>query len=59
VTTASLTIRFAEGGRQTVRIQTREDGLSVDQIVFSSEKYTAVRPGTANNDKTILQYSQY
>ena len=52
-------IRFAEGGWQTIRIQTREDGLSIDQIVLSAEKYAVTRPGTAKNDKTILWQSQY
>jgi hypothetical protein len=48
------TIRFADGGWQRIRIQTREDGLSIDQIVLSAEKYKTSRPGTAKNDSTIL-----
>jgi hypothetical protein len=48
------TIRFAEGGWQRIRVQTREDGLSIDQIVLSAEKYKTTRPGTAKNDTTIL-----
>jgi hypothetical protein len=32
----------------------REDGVSVDQIVLSSEKYKSARPGTAKNDTTKL-----
>ena len=47
-------IRFPEGGWQRLRIQTREDGLSIDQIVLSSQKYVTTRPGTAKDDKTIL-----
>ena len=39
---------------QGIIIQTREDGVSIDQIVLSAEKYLTVRPGTAKNDKTIL-----
>ena len=39
---------------QGITIQTREDGVSIDQIVLSAEKYLTVRPGTAKNDKTIL-----
>jgi hypothetical protein len=47
-------IRFPAGGWQTLRIQTREDGLSIDQIVLSSERFVATRPGAAKNDTTIL-----
>ena len=39
---------------QYLVIQTREDGVSIDQIVFSAEKYLTKRPGTAKNDTTIL-----
>ena len=39
---------------QGIIFQTREDGVSIDQIVLSAEKYLNVRPGTAKNDKTIL-----
>jgi VCBS repeat protein/FG-GAP repeat protein/Big-like domain-containing protein len=49
-----VTLRFPEGGLQHIRIQTREDGVSIDQIVLSSEKYLTARPGTAKNDKAIL-----
>ena len=45
-----------EGGGQIV-IETREDGVSIDQIVLSSEKYLTTRPGTSKNDTTILQYT--
>jgi hypothetical protein len=48
-------LRFPQGGRQTLRIQTREDGVSIDQIVLSAVKYRTVRPGTAKNDNTILR----
>jgi hypothetical protein len=48
------TIRFPEGGTQFIRIQQREDGVSIDQIVLSSEKYLTARPGSAKNDQTIL-----
>ena len=47
-------IHFEKGGFQRLRIQRREDGLSIDQIVLSSEKYLTARPGTAKNDTTIL-----
>jgi hypothetical protein len=49
-----VTLRFPEGGVQTIRIQTREDGVSIDQIVLSSGKYKTTRPGTAKNDTVKL-----
>jgi hypothetical protein len=49
-----VTLRFPDGGRQDILIQTREDGVSVDQVVLSAEKYLAARPGLAKNDRTIL-----
>lgn len=49
-----VTLRFPEGGVQMIRIQTREDGVSIDQVVMSSRKYLTTRPGTAKNDTTIL-----
>jgi len=48
------TLRFPAGGVQTLRIQTREDGVSIDQIVLSAVKYRSTRPGTAKNDTTRL-----
>ncbi|HXI29917.1 MAG TPA: VCBS repeat-containing protein [Vicinamibacterales bacterium] len=39
---------------QHLLIQTREDGVSIDQIVLSAERYVSARPGTAKNDATIL-----
>ena len=49
-----VTLRFPDGGYQTIRIQTREDGVSIDQIVLSAERFLSVRPGTAKNDTVIL-----
>ena len=40
---------------QYLVIQTREDGVSIDQIVFSAEKYLTKPPGPAKNDTTILR----
>jgi FG-GAP-like repeat len=48
------TLRFPDGGPQTLRVQTREDGVSIDQIVLSAVKYRSARPGTAKNDHTLL-----
>jgi exonuclease III len=47
-------IYFATTGTHTLRIQSREDGLAIDQIVLSSEKYLSVAPGAAKNDTTVL-----
>jgi hypothetical protein len=50
----TLTLRFPAGGLQTVRLQTREDGVSIDQIVLSAERFVSTRPGAVKNDTTIL-----
>ena len=47
-------LRFPGGGQQTLWIQTREDGVSVDQVVLSAQKYRTTSPGAAKNDTTIL-----
>jgi hypothetical protein len=49
------TIRFAVSGLQTIRIQTREDGLSIDQIVLSPSRYLTRAPGLTKNDTTIVR----
>jgi hypothetical protein len=48
-------IRFETTGPQTLRIQTREDGLRFDQIVLSAEQYLTDAPGPTKNDTTILK----
>ncbi len=53
-----VTLRFADGGWQRIRIQTREDGLSIDQIVLSAGKYSVVRPGAARDDTIILPWTR-
>jgi hypothetical protein len=45
---------FAEDGPQRMRIQTREDGLSIDQIVLSAAQYLESAPGALKNDATVL-----
>lgn len=47
-------IYFAKTGPQTLRVQLREDGVSIDQIVLSSQKYLSTAPGAAKYDATIL-----
>jgi hypothetical protein len=51
-------VQFPAGGTQRIRIQTREDGVMIDQIVLSSGVYRSARPGTTRNDTTILPRSQ-
>lgn len=48
---------FATTGTHTVRIQVREDGLSIDQIVLSPSNYLNSSPGALRNDTTILARS--
>jgi hypothetical protein len=50
-------IRFATSGSHTIRIQVREDGLSIDQIVLSPQTFINTAPGTLKNDNTILPKS--
>ncbi len=47
-------IRFARPGLQSLRIQSREDGVSIDQIVLSPSVHLARRPGATKNDTLIL-----
>jgi hypothetical protein len=45
---------FEKSGLQTIRIQPREDGLQIDQIVISPDRYLLVAPGGLKNDATII-----
>ncbi len=47
-------IRFATGGTHTIRIQVREDGFGIDQIVLSAFRYLAAPPGALKNDGVVL-----
>jgi hypothetical protein len=47
-------IYFETTGPQTIRVQTREDGLSIDQILLSPERYATAAPGSLKSDTTIL-----
>jgi hypothetical protein len=46
-------ITFSTTGLQTVRVQTREDGLAIDQIMLSPQRFFATAPGLLKNDATI------
>jgi hypothetical protein len=50
-------IYFETSGTQTIRIQVREDGFSIDQIVLSPGTFLNVSPGALKNDNTILPRS--
>ena len=48
-------IYFATTGEHRIRVQMREDGLSIDQIVLSRGPFLSSAPGATKNDGTILQ----
>jgi hypothetical protein len=48
-------IQFERSGAQTIRVQVKQDGFSIDQIVLSAEKFFAVAPGALRNDTTIVE----
>ena len=45
---------YFDAPEQTIRIQRREDGVSIDQIVLSPATYLEAPPGAAKHDTTIL-----
>jgi hypothetical protein len=51
-------VYFENDGLQTIRIQTREDGLAIDQVVLSAGTYLNTSPGALKNDTTILTKTQ-
>lgn len=48
------TVTFAWSGIHRLRIQIREDGVEVDQVVLSPVRYLGRAPGLTRNDKTIV-----
>jgi len=48
------TLTFAGSGNHTLRIQVREDGVQLDQIVLSPTTFLSSPPGPASNDATIV-----
>jgi hypothetical protein len=50
----SAVVRFATATPQTIRVQTREDGVEIDQIVLSPVTYFDHAPGPSRNDTTIV-----
>lgn len=53
-----VNVYFAADGMQTLRIQPREDGIRIDQVVISPSTYLTTRPGAIKDDTTILQKTQ-
>ena len=47
-------VYFAADGTHVVRIQQREDGVTIDQIVLSAVRYSSTPPGSRRNDTRIL-----
>lgn len=47
-------VTFATSGLQKLRIQQREDGVAIDQIVISAQTYLSARPGSTKGDATLI-----
>lgn len=47
-------IRFKTTGTHTIRLQLRESGFEIDQIVLSPQTYLTAAPGSRENNGTIL-----
>ena len=45
---------FQNSGAHTIRLQIREDGAEIDQIVISPLTYATNAPGSVSNDTTIV-----
>lgn len=50
-------VYFPTSGTQTIRVQLREDGLAIDQLVLSPQTYLSSSPGALKNDNVILPKS--
>jgi hypothetical protein len=47
-------VYFARTGPQRLRLQVREDGLAIDQVVLSAVRYLTARPGATKNDTVVI-----
>ncbi len=52
--TQSPTLAFSASGTHTLRLQTREDGVQIDQVVISRSTYLTTAPGQKSGDSTII-----
>ncbi len=50
-------VQFQNSGTHRIRVQTREDGVEIDQIVLSAATYLTSAPGPVANDATLVQAS--
>ena len=50
-------VQFSSSGAHALRVQSREDGAQIDQIVLSPATYLSRPPGGNANDSTILPRS--
>jgi hypothetical protein len=50
----ATTMTFAASGSHVIRIQVREDGAQIDQVVLSPSRYLSSAPGPVTNDNTIV-----
>ena len=48
------TLSFASSGTHTLRVQTREDGVAIDQVVLSASTYSNAAPGSDVSDTTVV-----
>ena len=55
--TQAATVTFATSGTHTIRIQVREDGARIDQVILSPSRYSSNAPGPGQNDNTIVPKS--
>jgi HKD family nuclease len=58
VNTFGPLIYFNSTSAQKLRVQIREDGLSIDQIMLSPQKFLSTSPGALKNDGTIYPLNQ-
>jgi hypothetical protein len=56
--TVGPNLYFEAAGPTTLRIQQREDGATVDQIVISPDAYLASAPGQRRDDTLVLPEQQ-
>jgi len=50
-------VRFNAAGRHVMRVQAREDGLSIDQVVLTKVQFLNAAPGATKDDATVLKRS--
>jgi endonuclease/exonuclease/phosphatase family metal-dependent hydrolase len=56
-TAQSPLVQFIAGGTHTIRVQTREDGVQIDQIILSPANFLSTPPGGTTGDSTIVAKS--